>query len=143
MTTRTKSAKETQKFGKEFAQKIKGGGVIFLYGELGAGKTTFVQGLAKGLGIKKRIVSPTFILARRYPLPEEKFFWHVDLYRLNDSQEVEVLGLSEKAKEEGNIMVVEWPEKIAESWPRTQSGFAIKFKTLSEKEREISYEVIS
>lgn len=141
VTVKTKSAGETQKFGEEFAKDLEGGGVVFLYGELGAGKTTFVQGLARGLGIKKRIVSPTFILARWYPLPRGNFFWHVDLYRLTDPREIEGLGLPEIAKEKNNIMVVEWPEKIAgllmgEHWE-------MKFRQISELEREIKYEIVS
>jgi tRNA threonylcarbamoyladenosine biosynthesis protein TsaE len=69
MKVHTNSAEETQHAGKTFAKKLHGGDVILLYGNLGAGKTTFVQGLAKGLGIEKRIISPTFIIVRRYEIP--------------------------------------------------------------------------
>lgn len=65
----TNSYEETQKMGEDFAQKLTGGDVILLYGDLGAGKTTFMQGLAKGLGIKRRIISPTFIIVRKYEVP--------------------------------------------------------------------------
>lgn len=68
----TSSYEETQKLGKEFTKKLQGGDIIALYGELGSGKTTFVQGLAKGLGIKRRIISPTFIIIRSYTLINQK-----------------------------------------------------------------------
>lgn len=64
----TNSSEETKKIAENFAKKLKGGDIVALYGELGSGKTTFVQGLAKGLGIKKRIISPTFIIVRSYKI---------------------------------------------------------------------------
>ena len=66
MEQHTTTASETQQLGEVFADRVRGGGVVLLYGNLGAGKTTFVQGLAKGLGIEKRIISPTFVILRTY-----------------------------------------------------------------------------
>src|SRR3972149_1991176 len=97
----TKSARETQSFGQALAADIVSGKVshvLALKGELGSGKTTFVQGLAKGLGVKKRITSPTFILMREYAISHQplaiSYLYHVDLYRLEGdlSREIENLG---------------------------------------------------
>lgn len=135
---KTKSKEETQKIGEGIAQKIKAGGVVCLFGELGAGKTTLTQGIAKGLGVKQNIISPTFILMRRYETGD-RFFYHVDLYRLNDSQEVRGLGIDEIVSNPENIVIVEWPEKIVDTLPRRATK--IYLKSISEEEREI--EIIS
>ena len=83
----TNSAQQTQKIGYELAQTLKGGEVICLYGDLGYGKTTFTQGIAKGLGIEKRITSPTFVIVRQYEISDKrrevKAFYHYILYALN------------------------------------------------------------
>src|SRR3989304_6681375 len=92
----TKSSSETKKLGKTFAANLVGGEVLALTGNLGSGKTTFIQGLAEGLGVSTRVISPTFILLRKYSLGEMSFY-HVDLYRLETGVEKEVvnLGLSD------------------------------------------------
>jgi len=129
----TKSAKETKKFGQRVADKIGGkGAIIALIGNLGAGKTTFTQGFASGLGIKKRIISPTFILMRKY-----EDFYHVDLYRLEDDVEKEVtnLGLTDIWGKNGNVVLIEWAEKIEGILPK--DTIRIEFETLSEDERKI------
>lgn len=94
-----------------------------LTGSLGAGKTTFVQGIARGLGIKARINSPTFIILREYPVKSRQglvsAFYHVDLYRLEQNLEEEVrnLGLLDLMKEGRSIIVIEWAEKIRDLLP--------------------------
>ena len=106
----TKNSLETQKLGKKFAERLTAG-VVALYGDLGSGKTTFVQGLAKGFGIKK-IISPTFIIVRSYKLKlktqnfplrqgyagQAKFFYHIDLYRIQSEKDLEGLGIEENLK---------------------------------------------
>ncbi len=144
----TESAKETQEFGERFADKVKSGGVVCLYGDLGAGKTTFVQGVAKGLGVKARIVSPTFILVRRYDLRSQisnhkstlqklkpNYLWHVDLYRLANVEEARGVGIEEVISDPNNIVFIEWPEKVEEILPRKH--WAVRMRTVSENEREI------
>lgn len=115
----TKSFQETQKLAAEFAKKLKGGEIIALVGEMGAGKTTFVQGLAQGLGIERRITSPTFIIMRRYETTSKSLF-HLDLYRLEGNLENEVknLGLADVWGKQENIVVIEWAEKIKNWLPK-------------------------
>ena len=118
----TKTSDETQKFGEEFAQKIKVGDIITLHGDLGSGKTTFTQGLAKGLGIKKRIISPTFIVVRTYTISEEKTgafrFYHIDLYWLESKKDIKGLGLEEILNDKKAIVVIEWAEKLGKLMPQ-------------------------
>lgn len=133
----TKSAGQTQSFGQSFANNLKGGEVLALVGNLGSGKTTFIQGLAKGLGIKERIVSPTFILMREYPIELGKKLYHLDLYRLDGDMEKEIqrLGLQDLWGKSENIMVVEWADKAKDFLPR--NSIWIRFENQGEDERKI------
>ena len=138
-TIRTNSFSETQKLGMEFAKDLKGGDVIALHGDLGSGKTTFVQGLAKGLGITKRIISPTFIIMRMYVLSQDiKNFYHVDLYRIENEKDIEGLGLLEIIKSKENIVVIEWPEKIEHLLPTQRYNLFLSY--VDEKRRSIIIE---
>jgi tRNA threonylcarbamoyladenosine biosynthesis protein TsaE len=128
----TNNSLETAKLGEEFSKEIKNGGIIFLYGDLGAGKTTFVQGVAKGLGIKRRITSPTFIIVRSY---REENFYHVDLYRIESERDIEGLGIEEIFKDSRNIAAIEWPEKIKEILPKKRTE--IFFSYLDDQKRKI------
>lgn len=137
----SKSPEETQKIGEEFAKNLKSGEIIALYGDLGAGKTTFVQGLAKGLGITKRITSPTFIIVKRYKLqqnPNISFLYHIDLYRIEGQVNVEELGFDEIIQDPHNIIVIEWAEKMENQLPEERIN--IYFKHLEENKREIKIE---
>src|ERR1700751_5177554 len=106
----TKDFNQTQQLGKEFARHLKGGEVLCLYGDLGSGKTTFMQGLAKGLGITRNIISPTFIIMRNYRTRLKikdlrlKNLYHVDLYRIESEKDVEGLGLLELMYREENVV---------------------------------------
>lgn len=133
----TKSDEETREIGKKLARKFSGGEVLALVGELGDGKTTFTQGLAQGLGIKQRVISPTFILMRRYQIKSSKFFYHVDLYRLEENlgNEIENLGLTEFWGRSENIVAIEWAEKIKDLLPK--NTIWITFKILEENTRRI------
>jgi tRNA threonylcarbamoyladenosine biosynthesis protein TsaE len=139
MAVVTKSAQETQALGEKIANNLKGGEVLALTGELGSGKTTFLQGLAKGLGIKERILSPTFIMMRSYPITDRQSpvtnFYHVDLYRVENEKDVEGLGLEEIWSDPRNIVAIEWAEKIKKILPKKRID--IYFKYLKEDEREI------
>lgn len=101
------SESATEKIGKEFAAKLRKGDNVLLYGDLGFGKTTFVKGVAKGLGVETRIISPTFPIIRKH----EKFY-HIDLYRVEDAKDFEKIGLSEIFEDKDLFKIVEWAEKI-------------------------------
>lgn len=133
----TNSYEETQKLGADFAQKLNSIPVLALYGDLGSGKTTFIQGLAKGLGIKNKIISPTFIIMRTYEA-NLKTFYHLDLYRIKDEKDIKDLGLTEIMNDIQNIVAIEWPEKIKSLLP--QKRLDIFFEYLDENKRKITYE---
>ena len=115
MTATTNSEAETSALANQFARSLTAGAVILLSGDLGAGKTAFVRGLAEGLGIDPGLVSsPTFTLIQEYRggrLP----LHHVDLYRLR-SIEVDDLGLDELTLEAG-VTAIEWPDRLPHEWP--------------------------
>lgn len=115
----TKSTEETKKFGANLA-KIGDKRILCLYGDLGSGKTTFTQGFAQGLGITKRLLSPTFIIVRRYTLGATKFFYHIDLYRMKNMSDINELGLSEIFNDPGNIVVIEWAERLEALTPENR-----------------------
>lgn len=132
----THSSEETQQVAADLAKEFSGG-VIALTGELGAGKTTFVQGFAKGLGIKDKIISPTFILIRQHPIPKtKKMLYHIDLYRLEGTQDIKDLGIQEIMENPNNIVVlIEWAEKIEKLLPK--NTLKISLNTKAENIREI------
>lgn len=103
----TKSDDETKKLGEVFAKELRPGDIVFLYGNLGFGKTTFVKGVALGLGIKTRIISPTFTIVRQH-----KNLYHIDLYRIETEKQLDDLGLHEIIEEKNSIKLIEWPEKL-------------------------------
>src|SRR5687767_6916537 len=112
---KSSSFRDTQKAGLEFAKNLKPGEIILLSGELGAGKTTFVQGLAGELGVKDRIISPTFMLVRKHrirqPKTDIKNVYHIDLYRLEGQTDIKSLGLEDIFTDESGVFLIEWGEK--------------------------------
>lgn len=138
MEATTRSPLQTQKIAKDLAGKLKGGEVIALYGDLGSGKTVFVQGLAQGLGIKRRILSPTFVFMRSYPLAinnKRLTFHHLDLYRGQSLTDFQVLGLSEIFSPD-SIIVLEWAEKIKNQLP--QNRIDVEIKRVNDTTRSIN-----
>lgn len=131
----TNHSEETKKLGIDFAKKIKYGDFLAFYGDLGSGKTTFIQGLAQGLGIKRRIISPTFIIIRHYKLDKGSFY-HIDLYRTHSKHDLLGLGISEIIENENNIIAVEWSDKLSDFLPRKRTE--LHFKYIDEKKREIT-----
>ena len=102
----TRSTEETYALAQKIAQELNGGEVILLNGTLGAGKTTFTKGLALGLGVKKTVVSPTFTIIKEYE-GEKLHLYHIDMYRLEDDDELEELGVEELYRED-SVVVIEW-----------------------------------
>ncbi len=140
-TTFTKSALETQKLAQDLARSLKGDKILALYGNLGSGKTTFVQGLAKGLGIKERMISPTFIIIREHKISEKlkaksEKFYHIDLYRVQNFTELKELELEEILGSKDRIVAIEWAEKIKELLPKNR--IEIYFENLGENRRRIT-----
>lgn len=110
----TKSEAETKELGLKLAKKAHGGDIFALMGNLGTGKTCFTKGLAKGLGIQSPIASPTFILLKNYAVKKAtiKNFCHVDVYRLNKTQDILELGLLEYLNTKDTITIIEWADKL-------------------------------
>ena len=110
---RTQTAEQTRDFGRQLGRRLKAGDLVILSGELGAGKTTFTQGLADGLGVRGPITSPTFVIARVHPsLTGGAPLVHVDAYRLGSLAELDDLDLDPAV--EDSVTVVEWGEGKAE-----------------------------
>jgi len=136
------SEKETQDIGLEFAKRLKGGEVIALLGNLGSGKTIFTKGLARGLGVRKIITSPTFVLMKLYKIGNEqlkiKNFIHVDAYRLKNERELREIGLFDWLGKENSIVVIEWAERVKKILPKASIKIKIK---LGKKETERIFEL--
>lgn len=124
----TKSPAETKKLaGKILRALVKSKTreqslVLALRGELGSGKTTFVQGLAKSLGLDEKIQSPTFVLMRGYALPKKikifRHFLHIDAYRLTRAAEVKHFGFREMLKDKDALIAIEWAERVKKLIPK-------------------------
>lgn len=138
-----RSLEDTKNLGQEIAKEIlkrkdKSAFIVFLDGDLGTGKTTLVKEIIFALGIKEKVKSPTFTIIEPYEL-NDKNIYHIDLYRMNDPSELEIIGLREYLNESEAIIFIEWPEK--------SFGFLKKFdlkislKHSSEKERKCKIEL--
>jgi len=140
---KTNSPSGTKQVGEKFAGEIIKKGtqeeaVVFgLSGELGGGKTTFLQGFAKALRIKEKVLSPTFILMNRFEIPKPGFsnFFHIDCYRIDKEEEIEKLGFEEIVSNEENIVAVEWADKIPSLLP--EDAIKIEFNIADKNTREI------
>lgn len=126
----TNSARETERFAKEYAKTLRPGDVVLLHGEMGAGKTVFVKGLAKGLGIAEQVTSPTYAYMNDYGGK----LYHFDCYRLSCGAQAEALGLCDYFYA-GGICVIEWSENIADVLPQTCRE--VRIEKRGENSREI------
>lgn len=134
MEVKTFSPAQTARLGEKMGELLEGGEVICLYGELGAGKTCFVQGLALGLGVKERITSPTFALIHEYK--GRLTLYHMDFYRLADPLELEALGYEEYFYGRG-VCVIEWAGRVRELLPGERLDVEISAGGGFEEERII------
>ncbi len=132
----------TRDFAKKIAvdvlNKPRGGKamILALVGDLGAGKTTFAQAFAKALGVNDRILSPTFLIFKRYAIACGGFsnFYHTDAYRIKNAAELDVLGFAQILKDQRNIVLIEWADKIKEIIPRNALWLEFKHgNTLNER----------
>ena len=127
-----KNLLDTQEFAKQFASGLKGGEVVTLNGDLGAGKTTFTQFLAKSLGINQPVTSPTFTLMNQY-LDGRLKLYHFDMYRIEDIDEILETGLTEYFGNRDAVCIIEWAENIASLLPKNL--IKITIEKLGETER--------
>ena len=146
----TKSAEETKKIAANLQDLkkqpiLKHAFIIALEGNLGSGKTTFIQGLAKGLEIRESVLSPTFLILKQFPINYSarggpavgwKNFYHIDAYRLKNPEELLDLGFSDLINNPENIIVIEWADKIKKILPK--NTIWIKFINLGENKRMIT-----
>ncbi len=134
-------------FGREllaakFSAKFSQATVIALRGNLGAGKTTFVQGFLRGLGVRSKITSPTFVILKKYKLKNlktYKFVYHLDCYRVKSPKEVSEINFKEIFANPSNIVLIEWPERISKIIPK--NSIRIKFDYgRKENERKLIFD---
>ncbi len=132
------SLEDTVKFAKIIASKLKKGNIILLFGDLGSGKTTFTKSLAKELGVKEIVTSPTFTIMNEYEgvVP----IYHFDMYRIETLSEIEELGFSDIINSGEGICIIEWPECCIEILP--SDCIKIKISTLETNKRKFEVEGI-
>ncbi|MBI4087675.1 MAG: tRNA (adenosine(37)-N6)-threonylcarbamoyltransferase complex ATPase subunit type 1 TsaE [Candidatus Liptonbacteria bacterium] len=122
----TSSSEETKKLAAKFAQKVvklrprPHAVVIGFVGDLGAGKTTFVQGFLKALGARSKVTSPTFVLIKRHPVGHKglKYAYHIDSYRLKHHRDLEIFDFKKTVSDPRNIILIEWAEKVKKLLPK-------------------------
>jgi tRNA threonylcarbamoyladenosine biosynthesis protein TsaE len=132
------SPAETEALGEKIGRAAERGLVLALSGDLGAGKTQFVKGVARGLGVTARVHSPTFTLVNEYGGGRLKLF-HLDLYRLETPAQIRSAGIEEFLKPDG-VTVVEWAERIADCGLRIADWKNVKIEIVNETERKIVYD---
>jgi len=139
----TGSTAQTKKIGKMLAGQIlkirvgKTAQILGLEGDLGGGKTTFLQGFARELGVKEKILSPTFVIMRRFKIRDLRFkyFYHIDCYRIKNPKEILGLGFKRIISSPQNIIAIEWSERIKKILPK--DILTLKFAFISKKTRKI------
>ncbi len=131
----TNNEKETEQLGADFAKNLPGGTVIAMYGDLGAGKTAFVRGMAKGLGLECRVTSPTFTIVNEY-LGERELI-HFDMYRLGSADELFDIGWEDYLSR-GAICAVEWSENVSDAF--TGDEIKLTIEKLDDTTRKITIE---
>jgi len=135
----SKKIDDTIQAAETLAKKLRGGDVVALFGQLGAGKTVFVKALAKKLGINDTITSPTFVLMKVYSLNKEsvKNFVHVDCYRLDQAEDLSDIGLADYLGQPDSIVVIEWADKI-KNLPADIIRVEIEYKSPDERKIVVS-----
>ncbi len=132
----TASVSETLSLAESLAAQLRLGDVIAYRGDLGAGKTAFTRGLAKGLGCKGEVCSPTFALVHEYPgtAPKNLTLYHFDMYRITSSEDLYATGYDDYL-ESGGVLAIEWSENVADVLP--EDAITITISTLEENKRQI------
>lgn len=135
MTVYTKTESETEAAGAAFAETLPDGAIVALYGWLGAGKTAFVRGMARGMGIDARVNSPTFTIVNEYLGARE--LYHFDMYRLESADELFDIGWEDYLRR-GGVCAVEWSENVSDAFVGDE--IAVRITKLSDNERKIEIE---
>lgn len=135
MTFISKNEQDTERIGSEFAAGLPAGTVVAMYGDLGAGKTAFVRGMARGMGLNCRVSSPTFTIVNEY-LGERELI-HFDMYRLSDAEELFDIGWEDYLNR-GAVCAVEWSEKVQDAFFGNE--IVVRIEKLSDCERKITIE---
>ncbi len=148
-TLRTVRSEETSQFGEKIAVGIVKTWqqalpvephIYCLYGSLGSGKTTFTQGFARGLGIKARVVSPTFLISKRYSTQfEGRYFYHLDIYRMDSPADFETIGLTEILSDMSSVCIIEWAEKLQSFLPKHRSDLFFRVNNDGSHQIDISH----
>jgi tRNA threonylcarbamoyladenosine biosynthesis protein TsaE len=126
-------------FVEHLMPRARGATIVGLRGDLGAGKTTFVQAVADVLGVDEHVTSPTFVIEKVYALDHPTFrrLIHIDAYRLTSGEELRALGWEQMSADPGNLILLEWPERVADALPEETP--IIKFTFIDEHTREIHF----
>jgi len=146
----TTAPRQTKRLGEILAKEVlktklkKGALIIGLKGDLGGGKTTFLQGFAKGLGIKEKILSPTFVILKKFSISKERRaggvqfsnFYHIDCYRVEKPKEILDLGFKEIISNPENIVTIEWADRIDKILP--EKTIIVNFEFVDQKTRKIT-----
>lgn len=134
------SVQDTNTLARDFLETLDPGAVVALVGDLGSGKTTFVQGVGEALEIEEPVTSPTFVLWRQYETENERFrvLHHFDLYRLESEQEVYDLGMQDVFSQTDGLVLVEWADKFVSVFP--ERTIWLRFRYIGEERREIERE---
>jgi len=147
----TTTPSQTKKLGEVLAKEIlrtkikKTAFVIGLEGDLGGGKTTFLQGFARGLGVKQKILSPTFVILKKFKIPRKetvhyllsavRWFYHIDCYRIQKPKEILDLGFKEIISNPKNIVTIEWADRIRKILPK--NSIILKLEFIGQNKRKI------
>ena len=144
MQAKTHNLQEFQKTARDFALGLtplpNRATVVGLYGDLGAGKTTFVQAVARELGVSETVNSPTFLIWKRFMIYDSRFknLIHCDAYRLKSGEELKRLRFNELLADPDNLIFVEWADKVADILPKNHRKLLFEF--IDDKTRKISFE---
>lgn len=131
----THGPEETEALGQRLAEHLRPGDVIAYYGDLGAGKTAFTRGLARGLGVRETVTSPTYTIVNEYLTGRMPLF-HFDMYRLGSSDELFEIGWEDYLAR-GGVCAVEWSENVSDA---LEEAITVQIRRLSDLEREVTIE---
>jgi tRNA threonylcarbamoyladenosine biosynthesis protein TsaE len=135
-TYTTHSAEETIACGAQVGKILRMGDVVCLEAEMGMGKTTMIQGIAQGLGMSRRMLSPTFVIMREYPF-HEGYLYHIDAYRLNTLAQAQSCGIGEVCGRNDTIVLIEWPDMLRPFIPTRGRRIEISLRSQEENTRII------